>query len=77
MNDEDKTLFGESAASFDYVVMNVYASIVNDDATDYLPRKMLSALCGIYIPFMPEVLTSSQATISAQMTAPVQIVRVF
>ena len=29
------------------------------------------------MPFMPEVLTNSQATISEQMTAPVQIVRVF
>ena len=45
--------------------------------TDYLPRKMLYQLCGMYMPFIPEVETSSQATISAQMTAPVQIVRVF
>ena len=43
----------------------------------YLPRKMLNQLCGTYMPFMPEVLTNSQAVISAQMTAPVQIVRVF
>ena len=48
-----------------------------EEETDYLPRNTLSQVCGIQLPFMPEVETSSQATISEAITAPVQMVLVF
>ncbi len=39
LNDEDKTLYGESAASFEKIVMHKYALIVNNYAALNLRRK--------------------------------------